>query len=141
MAEEAPKTSELKKRLQHQLDEAKQRLDNARQDIADLHEADKAALRAKATEVQERIDAQKQRAQQLQQQVSSWMAEKKQHSDEAIASWREKRQIKHLEKRADRAEEYAVNAVIVAMMDADDAELAVLDALDARLDVEEAAAK
>jgi hypothetical protein len=133
-------TTTLKEKLQRHLDEAKQRMDQARHDIATLQEEDKESIRKKADEVRQRLDAQQARAQELRDRVSSWLRDEKQQTDAQVASWRKKREIKHLERRADRAEEYAVSAVVTAMMDADEAEIAVLDALDARLDAEVAAA-
>jgi putative heme transporter len=44
-----------------------------------------------------------------------------------------------LQTRADRAEDYAVNAIVIAAIDADEAEDAVLDAVAARIDVAAAA--
>ncbi len=133
-------TTKLKEKLQEQFDAAKQRLENVKQEIASLHEADKESISKMSAAVQQRIEQQQGKIQALQTQVDSWIQEKKSQTKETITSWRQKREIKHLERRADRAEEYALNAVIVAMMDADDAEMAVLDALDARLDAEAAAA-
>jgi len=133
-------TTKLKEKLQEQFDAAKQRLEDVKQEIASLHEADKESISKMSAAVQQRIEQQQDKIQALRTQVDSWIQEKKSQSKETIASWRQKREIKHLERRADRAEEYALNAVIVAMMDADDAEMAVLDALDARLDAEAAAA-
>ena len=138
MAEQQKSTSELKQKLQKHLEDAKQRLEQVKQDVANLHEEDKEAIRKKSAEIQQRIKGQQDRAQQLRDQVSSWMRDKKQQTDDQIKSWRQKREIKHLQKRADRAEEYAINAVMMAMWDADEAEVAVLDALDARLDADAA---
>jgi hypothetical protein len=139
MAEENKSTSELKGKLQQHLDEAKQRLEQARQEIADIHAEDKDAIRKKRAEIAQRIQAQQDRVQQRRDQVTSWLRDKKQQTDEQITSWRQKRELKHLQKRADRAEEYAINALVMAMWDADEAEVAVLDALDARLDADVAA--
>jgi chromosome segregation ATPase len=133
-------TSQLKAKLQEQLEKAKQRLDGAKKEIASLREADKESIRKMAADVHQRIDNQQAQAQKVRDEADSWIKDKKQHTDEVIASWRQKRQINHLERRAEKAEEYAVNAVVVAMLDADDAEIAVLDALDARLDADAAAA-
>jgi DNA mismatch repair ATPase MutS len=144
MAEQQAKknstTAELKEKLQQQLDMARQRLEAAKKEIASVHEEDKESIRKKSEELKQRIATHQERAAQLREQVASWIEIKKQQTDEQVATWRQKRELKHLEKRADRAAEYAVNLVATAMMDADDAEAAVLDALDARLDADLAAA-
>ena len=141
MAEQPKSSAELKERLQQHLDNAKQRMAQVKQDIADLHERDKESIRKKSSEVKARIQAQQAQFQQLQEQVAEWMREKQDQTDDKVMSWRQKREIKRLEKRADRAEDYAVSAVVIAMMDADEAEAAVLDALDARLDADVANGK
>lgn len=138
--QESTGTKKLKEKLQQHLEEAKQRMDRAKQEIARLREEDKENLRENRAEIQQRIQNQQDQAKQLRDQASEWLREKKQQTDEQVASWRQKREVKHLERRAGRAEEYAVNAVVIAMMDADEAEIAVLDALDARLDADTASA-
>ena len=141
--EEATKSStasELKGKLQQQFEMARQRIEAAKQEIASIKEEDKESVRKKSAELQQRMAAQQDRARELRSQVAGWLEIKKQQTDEQVLSWRQKREVKHLEKPAERAAEYAVNLVSVAMMDADDAEAAVLDALDARLDADLAAA-
>jgi chromosome segregation ATPase len=139
MAEQSSSTSALKEKLQQHIEDAKQRMEQVKQDIANLREQDKESIRKKTAEIQQRIQAQQQRAEQLRDQITTWMRDKKQQTDEQVMTWRKKRELKHLERRADRAEEYAINVVVSAMMDADEAEVAVLDALDARLDADTAA--
>lgn len=129
-------TSQLKQKLQQHLEIAKQRMEQVKQDIATVRAEDKESIRKMRTEIQARVEAQKEDAKQRRDQVSRWLQDKKEQGEAQVKSWREKREMKHLQKRADRAEEYAVNAVIVAMMDADDAEIAVLEAFDARLDAD-----
>lgn len=131
-------TAKLKEKLQQRIDEARQRLEDVKSDIANLHHENQEDIRKKRAEIQQRIDAQQERARDVRDQVSGWLREKAEQGEEAITSWRQKRAIKRLESRADRAEEYAVNALVVAMMDADEAEMAMLDALQARLDAEAA---
>lgn len=138
LGSELTATARLKEKLQQRIDEARQRLEDVRHDIANLRAENQEDIRRKRAEIQLRIDAQKERARDVREQVSGWLREKAEQGDEAITSWRHKRAIKRLENRADRAEEYAVNALVVAMMDADEAEMAMLDALQARLDAEAA---
>jgi hemerythrin len=140
MAEQTSSTSALKEKLQQHIEDAKRRMEQVKQDIANLHEQDKESIRKKTAEIQQRIQAQRQQAEQLRDQITAWMRDKKQQTDEQVTTWRKKRELKHLQRRADRAEEYAINVVVSAMMDADEAEVAVLDALDARLDADTAAA-
>ncbi|MDX2090735.1 MAG: hypothetical protein SFX73_22950 [Kofleriaceae bacterium] len=128
--------ADLKQKLRMHFEEAKQRIEDAEEQIAQLREEDEASLRAAADEVRDRLEQQRNRAEDLRRELQSWLEDKKEHTTEAIASWKQKREIRHLEKRADRAEEHAVNAVLLAMIDADEAELAVIDAIEARLDAD-----
>jgi hypothetical protein len=139
--ETSESTTSLKQKLQQHLDQAKQRLDSAKQDIANLREQDKESIRKTTTDVQNRIAATQQRAREVRAQMSAWFEDKKKQNKDVVASWKEKLELKSLERRAENAEEYAVGAVAIAMIDADEAEMAVLEALDARLDVEDATSK
>jgi hypothetical protein len=138
-AKKSPAASELKEKLQQQFEIAKQRIEAAKKEIASLQEQDKESIRKKSAELQQRMKEQQDRAKELRSQVAAWLEIKKQQTDEQVLTWRQKREIKHLEKRAESAADYAMNLVTQAMMDADDAEAAVLDALDARLDADLAA--
>lgn len=138
--EEPTTASKLKAKFQQQFEEAKQRLDQAKRDIEELRAEDKESIREKSAEIHQRVKAQQDRVKELRDQVADWLKDKKQETDEQVMSWRQKRELKHLQRRADRAEDYAVNAVVTAMMDVDEVEIAVLDALDARLDADAAAA-
>jgi DNA anti-recombination protein RmuC len=135
---EPTNTAQLKAVFEHHLEEAKQRLEQAKQDLAGVRASDKESIRQKSAEIRQRVHDQEQRANELRDEAASWLKDKKAHSEEQISSWRQRRELKHLERRADRAEEYAVNALVVAMLDADEAEIAALDALDARLDADQA---
>jgi hypothetical protein len=128
----------LKEKLQQQLQIVQQRIANANQEIADLRAQDKETIRQKADELRKRMDAAKQDADRRKNEISQWLEARKQHTEAQIATWRQKRELKHLQKRADKAEDYAINLVVATMLDADEAEVAVLDALEARLDADAA---
>ena len=59
---------------------------------------------------------------------------------ETISSWRERRETEKLERRAERAEDYAVDMVTVAADDFDEAEQAVFEAISARMEADQARA-
>lgn len=130
------KAAQLKAAFEQHLEEAKQRLEQARQDLAAVSASDKESIRRKSAELRQRLHEQEQRTTELRDDAAGWLKDRKAHTDEQVSSWRQRRELEHLEQRADRAEEYAVNALVVAMLDAEEAEIAVLDALDARLDAD-----
>ena len=86
-----------------------------------------------------RLDRQKEQARSLQADIASWKNEKVAHTQEAIASWRQRREISKLQDRAEHAEDFAVRMVNLAAMDFEEAQQAVLDAVAARFDAELAA--
>ncbi len=137
--EKAKTTDELKQKLEQHVDVARKKLDDLKQDLASLHEEDREALRQKSEEIHRQVEAQKERSRQVRADLASWEREKASHTKEAVASWRQKRETRKLQSRADRAEDYAVNAIVVAVMDADEAEEAVLEAVAARIDAAAAA--
>lgn len=132
-------TDELKQKLQQHVEVARKKLDDLKQDLASLREEDQEALRQKSEEIHRQVEAHKERSRQLRADLESWEREKVSHTKEAVASWRQRREIKKLQTRADRAEDYAVNAIVIAAIDADEAEDAVLDAVAARIDAAAAA--
>jgi len=52
--------------------------------------------------------------------------------------WKQKRELHRLDKRAERRENYAADAIFIAAAAIDEANVAFLEALEARLDAEEA---
>ncbi len=124
----------LKQKLSDEIDAAKAKLDALKREIAGMHEEDMQALKEHQDEIRQRVEQQKARARQMQANIASWKQEKIAHTQEAIRSWRQQRELDKLESRAERAEAYAVDMVSVAAFDFDEAEQAVLDAVAARYD-------
>lgn len=129
-----------KQKLSQEIEAAKTKLEALKRDLAAIHEEDKATLRERQAEMRAHLDEQRARAQELQAKMTSWKNEKKQHTDEAIAGWKQRREVAKLQRRAERAEDYAIDAVTFAAADFEEAEAAVFDALTARFEAEEAAA-
>ncbi len=136
MAEKGKTTTadDLKQRLAKQLDAARGKIDALKKDIVGLHSEDMEELRHRRDEINKRLDEQKDKARKLQAEIASWREEKVAHTQEAIGTWRQRREVQKLQKRAERAEEYALDLVSVAAYDFEEAEQAVLDAVVARFD-------
>jgi chromosome segregation ATPase len=133
-------TASVKQTLQEQFSKVQQRLATAKQDIDKLAAQDREMIRQKADEIRARMQQEQEEAKKTRSEMSQWLQAKKEETEEKLASWRAKRDIEHLQRRADRAEEHAMNMVVNALIDADEAEVAMLDALEARLDADTAAA-
>ena len=134
-----PKSDELKQKLSDQIAEARSRLDDLQSDLKQLSEEDRESLEQKSEEIRGRLEQGKQRAQQMRADIVSWKNEKIGHTRDAIASWQQRREVRKLQSRAERAEDYALQAVTIAALDFEEAEQAVVDAVVARLDAEAAA--
>jgi TolA-binding protein len=125
---------DLKRRLAEKLDAARGKLEALKKDVVALRNEDMEALREKRDEINKRLDEQKDSARKLQADIASWKKEKVAHTQEAIGTWRRRREVQKLQKRAERAEEYALDLVSVAAFDFEEAEQAVIDAVVARFD-------
>ena len=136
----ATSTNDLKQKLSQHIDAARAKLDALKKDLAGMHEEDVEALRKRRDEIDQRLEEQREKAQQLQADIESWKNEKVAHTQDAITTWRKKRELKKLENRAERAEEFAIDLVLTAAYDFEEAEQAVLDALTARYDANAASA-
>jgi chromosome segregation ATPase len=134
-------TEQLKQKLTERIDEARDKLTALKNEVAGLHEEDMEALAQKREQVGKRLEELRQRAQKRQADIASWKQEKSTHTQDAIASWRRRREVEKLQRRADRARNYALDLVTVAASDFEEAEQAVLDALVARFDAELAITK
>ena len=133
-------TDDLKAKVSRQIDAAQGRLDALKKNLANLKEEDEQALQRMQADLGKRFNEQRERAQKLQAEMTTWKTEKATHTKETVDSWRQRHEIKKLERRAERAAEYAIDMVAQASIDFDDAEQAVLDAVIARHDANIAAA-
>jgi hypothetical protein len=131
---------ELKQKLSAQIDAAKRKLELLKRDIADLHAEDMAVLRERQTEIRERLDQQRSRTESIQSKIAGWRSETRARAVDAITSWEQRREIEKLEAHAKRAEEIALDMVNVAAHDFEEAEQALLEALAARMEADQALA-
>jgi SMC interacting uncharacterized protein involved in chromosome segregation len=140
MSEQSGTTTseELKQKLNQQIDAARGKLDALKKEIVSMHEGDMETLREKQDELHARLERQKDQTRQIQGAVAKWREEKIAHTKDAIASWRQRRELAKLQDRAEQAEDFAVRMVNLAAIDFEEAEQAVLDAVAARFDAETA---
>jgi TolA-binding protein len=133
-------SEDLKQKLGQHIDAAKEKLDSMKRDIAGMRDEDMETLRQRQSEIRARLDQQRSRAQQLREKIANWTSEKRAHTIDAIAAWQERQEIEKLQKRAERAADYAADMVTVAANDFEEAEQAVCEAISARLEAEQARA-
>ena len=87
-------------------------------------------------QLQRKVESQKQAVAKAKTSVQNWIDQKKVEAKSTINDWKAKRETKKLTNRADRAEEYAAAAILVAAATFDEAEQAILEAVSARRDAD-----
>lgn len=132
------KVDALKQKFQGKLDDVHKKLNEITDEIASALKQDRQELIKRRDEIHQRVEQHGQRIQELRNNLKEWQQETLTHTKEAIASWREKLEVAKLRRRAEWAEDSAVDALYIAALDVDAAEEAVLDAISARIDFEAA---
>ena len=91
--------------------------------------------------VQKRIAQEQAKATAARGEIKAWLDNKKTVTEEKVAEWKAKREMSHLQNRADHAERYAKAAADIAMAALDEAEQATLEAWLARAEAGSAKSK
>lgn len=94
------------------------------------------SLQDKLVEVGERGDAAKSSVMKACATLEQWRKDKVAEAKSTIAQWIENREAQRLATRAEKAEECAALAILIAQASIDDAERMILEAISARLDAE-----
>jgi hypothetical protein len=131
---------ELKQKLSQQIDAVSRKLDLLKKDLSDLHDGNMAALSDRRKDIRARLDQKKSLAETLQSKIAEWQGEKRERAVDAITSWEQRREIEKLQAHAQRAADTAVDMVNVAAHDFEEVEHAVLEALAARMEADQALA-
>ena len=129
---------ELGKKLQAKLDSNIDRLKAAKAHLEDVHKETEAAIQTKLKSAKETLDAKKQEAAAAKAGMEEFVEAKKAETQAGVAEWKANRDRKKLEKRAERAEKYAEACMEVALFSAAEAEEAILEAVAARRDADDA---
>jgi hypothetical protein len=127
--------------LRGQLNAVENHMDQIKQRLSTSGKESRAAIEAKTGEVRARLDAQRQKVEQARVDIKNRMEEKKVETIAKVDEWKANREQHKLENRADRGEGYAGSCIIIAADYVAEAELATLEAIEARMLAEEFAAK
>ncbi len=128
---------ELGKKLHAKLDSGIDQLKAAKTHLEDVHKETEAAIQAKLKSAKETLDAKKQEAAAAKAGMEEYVEAKKAETQDAIGEWKANRDRKKLEKRAERAQKYAEACIAVALCSAEEAEVAILEAVAARRDADD----
>ena len=124
----------LHTKLHGKLDNCIGQLRAAQGHLEDVKNETVANIEAKLATAKETLDAKKQEALAAKVKVEELGKAKLTETEESVAEWKANRHAHKLEKRAERAENYADACVALALYYAGEAEVAILEAVAARQD-------
>jgi uncharacterized protein YicC (UPF0701 family) len=128
-------------KLRGRLNAVEEHLDQIKQRLSSTRQESRAAVEAKVAEAKAKFDAQRTMVEKAKADAKSQIEEKKAETASKIEEWKTNRDQHKLEKRADRAEEYAALCILIAADSVGEADLATLEAIEARLLAEEFSAE
>jgi hypothetical protein len=129
---------ELGKKLHAKLDQGIDQLKTTKAHLDALQKETETTIQAKLKAAKEAVEVKMQEAAAAKVKVEELVEEKKAETKEAVAEWKASHDHKKLEKRAERAEKYADACVALALYYSEEAEVAILEAIAARQDADEA---
>jgi hypothetical protein len=122
--------------LQDALLDIEARLHRLRATIKSAPKQGQNALQKQRDHIQQKLALQRQALADARENVRSWLDQQQAEATELVGQCKADYDARRLARRADRAEEYAASAILVAAASIDEAEQAVLEAISARLEAE-----
>jgi predicted RND superfamily exporter protein len=126
------------KKLHDNLEAVEGRIQSLKSSIQSIPQKTQAEIQSKLHEAKTNLDAKKHEFDEYRVKLKTQFEEKESEVKLNIEEWKESREVKKLEHRADRAEDYAATAISLAIAALDEAEKVTLEAISARLDAEAA---
>ena len=127
------------KQLHDSLEAVESRANSLRESIQSSPKKTQAEIQLKLDEAKKALDAKKKEFDEYRTILKSQFEEKESEVMANVEEWKVTREVKKLEHRADRSEQYASTAMFLAMATMEEAEKATLEAIAARLDAKVAA--
>jgi len=122
--------------LKTRLNATEEKVQLLKANLGKLPQQSEQALQKCLAETRAKVEGEKKKVEKAQASLKARAEQKVGEIKEAIGQWKAKREVSKLHARADRAEQYAADAIFVADMAVADAEEAIVDALIARMDAE-----
>ncbi len=129
---------QLGKKLHAKLDSGIDQLKTAKSHLADLQKETADAIQAKLNAAKQALENKEHEAAAAKSKMEEFLGNKTAQTQAVVAEWKTSKNHKKLEKRADRAEIYAESCVEMALYYADTAQVAILEAVAARKDANDA---
>ena len=130
---------QLEKDLHAKLDNGIDHLKGAKAHFEDLGKESAETIQSKLDETKDVLAKKKQEAAAAKTKVEEYAELKKAETKTTIGEWKANRERKKLDKRAKKAENYAESCVEMALYYYYEAQVAILEAVAARMDADEAA--
>jgi chromosome segregation ATPase len=124
--------------LRNKLNDIDDRLSSVKTTLESASKETQVTIEAKLEEVKAKLGSKRQEFKDYRLELQKRAAENQSEIKSKIETWKTTQQIEELNRRADRAEDYAVSGIAVAMAAIDEAEEAILEAIAARLDADNA---
>jgi vacuolar-type H+-ATPase subunit I/STV1 len=129
---------EMGKKLHAKLDSGIDQLKAAKSHLEDFTKETEDAIQSKLDAAKEAVEEKKQEAATAKTKLEEYVEAKKDETTAAVDGWKANRDLKKLEKRAERAEKNADVCVELALYYAGEAQVAILEATGARIDADNA---
>ena len=126
--------------LKDRLNALESQVETVKSNLEKLPKQGEQALQKSLNEARGKLDGQKKKVELAQAGLKARAEQKIAQTKEAINEWKAKRETGRLNSRADMAEQFAADAVCIAIAALDEAEEAIFDAVMARRDAEKAEA-
>jgi hypothetical protein len=125
---------ELGKKLHAKLDSCIDHLKTTKDYLECAEKETETAIQTKLKAAKETLETKKQAAVAAAAKLEELVEAKKTETKEAVAEWKANHDQKKLEKHAERAEKYTEACIEVALFSAEEAKVAILEAVAARID-------
>ena len=122
--------------LRTKINDADKRIKDLKANAVGASEKTKVEAKAQHAALENKAKEQKARTAAAEVKAKAWVEEKKTMTHDRIAQWKEQRDVKRMESRADLSEHYAVTAMEIAVAAVDEAERAAVEAVVARIDAD-----
>ena len=122
--------------LRSRLNAVEDRVESLKTNLEQLPAKGEQALQKCLAETRAKVAGEKKKVEKAQASLKARAEQKIGEIKEAIEQWKAKREVSKLHARADRAEQYAADAIYIADIAVAEAEEAIIDALIARMDAD-----
>ncbi len=123
--------------LRQQLTAIETKLNHTKADLETVPQETQHLIQSKLEEAKVQLAQNKRKAEDAKANVQQWLEAKKSELQSQVDEWKAQREVDKLVSRADRTEEYAASAIVFAAAALQEAQIAVLEAIEARVAADE----